>query len=246
MISSPKRCRRSDFPQGELGLATACRPGHVGKAGISPCLARFRTPEGRTVEAVAGGFSTQQIAPASARPRRLRFVLGRPETQAGRSADRAGSDACRAAQSEHPVFDVQRPCLRRAPVSGYLGLPKDAKPRACRPSSGCTGAGVRSSALANAVKSAEAGMLSMDINAHGIPNGKPNEFYAELSAGRAERLSPCRPRAARRSISAACSPAPARDRPAHARAEWDGKVLAVIGHSQERRRHWSPAGSTPA
>ena len=28
------------------------------------------------------------------------------------------------------------------------------------------------------------GMLSLDINAHGIPNGKPAEFYGELRRGR--------------------------------------------------------------
>ena len=56
----------NDFPQGELELggplavrATSARPGFL------RCLARFRTPEGRTVEAVAGaGFAPQQIAPS--------------------------------------------------------------------------------------------------------------------------------------------------------------------------------------
>lgn len=80
-------------------------------------------------------------------------------------------------------FDVQTPCLGGAPVSGYFAKPIDAAPRSLPAILWVHGAGVRSSVLSNAVKGAEAGMLSMDINAHGIPNGKPSSFYSELSSG---------------------------------------------------------------
>ncbi|MDF1744253.1 MAG: acetylxylan esterase [Gimesia sp.] len=130
-------------------------------------------------------------------------------------------------------FDVQVDCLGGAPVSGYLGKPKNAKPKSLPIVLWVHGAGVRSSSLANAVKGAENGMLSMDINAHGIPNGKAAQFYKDLSQGRLKSY-PHSGRESRettyfrgmflrlvRAIDFLT-----------AQPEWDGKTIAVIGHSQ--------------
>jgi len=65
-------------------------------------------------------------------------------------------------------FDVQIKCLGDAPVFGLLRSADDAKPKVCRRFCGFT-AGVRSSAAAMALQGAKHGMLSLDINAHGIP-----------------------------------------------------------------------------
>lgn len=81
------------------------------------------------------------------------------------------------------AFDVQIDCLGK-PVSGYFGKPLQAKAKSLPAILHVHGAGVRSSTL-GAVSWAlnEGGMLSMDINAHGLPNGKPKEFYDALAAG---------------------------------------------------------------
>jgi len=81
------------------------------------------------------------------------------------------------------AFDVQIDCLGK-PVSGYFGRPLQAKAKSLPAILHVHGAGVRSSSL-GAVSWAlnEGGMLSMDINAHGLPNGKPKEFYDALAAG---------------------------------------------------------------
>lgn len=225
----------SDFPQGELELggplavrATSAKPGFL------RCQARFRTPEGRTVEAAAGaGFSPQELAPSLPVPDDFDSFWA---DQKRKLAEVPIEPVLTPVEQPNPniqCFDVQAPCLGGAPVSGYLGLPKGAKPKSLPAILWVHGAGVRSSALANAVKGAEAGMLSMDINAHGIPNGKPNEFYAELSAGvlKDYRLAGRESRETvyfrgmflrlQRAIDLLT-----------ARPEWDGKVLAVIGHSQ--------------
>lgn len=81
------------------------------------------------------------------------------------------------------AFDLQVDCLGK-PVSGYFGRPQNAKPKSLPAILFVHGAGVRGSNLGSTNWSAkEHGMLSLDINAHGIPNGKPAEFYTELSAG---------------------------------------------------------------
>ncbi len=81
------------------------------------------------------------------------------------------------------AFDVQIDCLGK-PVSGYFGRPKNAKAKSLPAILHVHGAGVRSANLGSAYWAAnEGGMLSLDINAHGIPNGKPKEFYDALTAG---------------------------------------------------------------
>lgn len=81
------------------------------------------------------------------------------------------------------AFDVQVECLGQ-PVSGYFGRPQNAHPKSLPAILFVHGAGVRSSSLGSvnwAPK--EGGMLVLDINAHGIPNGRPAEFYEGLSQG---------------------------------------------------------------
>jgi len=73
----------------------------------------------------------------------------------------------------------------------------------------------------------------MDINAHGIPNGKPAEYYQQLAQGRLKNY-PLAGRESRdtsyfrgmflrlvRAIDYLTS-----------RPEWDGQTVMVIGHSQ--------------
>lgn len=81
------------------------------------------------------------------------------------------------------VFDVTIDCLG-APVSGYFGKPEGAQPKSLPAILFVHGAGVGSSNLGamNWCKQAK-GMLAMDINAHGLPNGKPKEFYSDLGSG---------------------------------------------------------------
>jgi len=131
-----------------------------------------------------------------------------------------------------PVFDAQITCVG-APVSGYFAKPKNAKPKGCPIILWVHGAGVRSSSLGNAVTGAAKGMLSMDINAHGIPNGKPAKFYQDLAAGklrsyrhdgREDRDTVYFKGMFLRLVRAIDF--------LTAQPEWDGRTVAVVGHSQ--------------
>jgi cephalosporin-C deacetylase-like acetyl esterase len=134
---------------------------------------------------------------------------------------------------EVECFDVQVKCTIDAPVSGYFARPVKAAAKSLPIVLWVHGAGVRSSSLGNAVKGAVAGMLSMDINAHGLPNGKPAKFYREQSAGPLKNYRHAGRESREmvyfrgmylrlvRAIDFLTS-----------QPEWDGKTVAVIGHSQ--------------
>ncbi|HOI54684.1 MAG TPA: acetylxylan esterase [Phycisphaerae bacterium] len=73
--------------------------------------------------------------------------------------------------------DVPKPW---AAVTGYFARPKDAKARSCPAWISFHGAGARSATLATvAGRAKHYGMLGMEINAHGLPNGRPEQFYKD-------------------------------------------------------------------
>lgn len=144
------------------------------------------------------------------------------------------------------TFDVQIDCVG-PPVSGYFGRPKSAKPKSLPAILFVHGAGVRSSSLGNTFwAEREGGTLALDINAHGLPNGKPKEFYDALAAG---ELRDYRTRGNTdreqcffkgmflRLIRAIDFLA--------AQPEWDGKTLIVYGSSQGGFQAFAAAGLDP-
>ena len=82
------------------------------------------------------------------------------------------------AKDEVGVFDIKVSCAGDKPVSGYLCMPGGAKKKGCPAYVSFHGSGVRS-ARKN-VWMAKRGVIALDINAHGIENGKPREFYRDL------------------------------------------------------------------
>jgi cephalosporin-C deacetylase len=76
------------------------------------------------------------------------------------------------------VFDAKVDCVGDKPVSGYLAKPKGAAAKSLRAVVSFHGYGVRSAAIKEA-----ADAIYFDVNAHGIDNGQPPEFYKALSDG---------------------------------------------------------------
>jgi cephalosporin-C deacetylase-like acetyl esterase len=141
------------------------------------------------------------------------------------------------------AFDVQIDCLGK-PVSGYFGKPLQAKAKSLPAILHVHGAGVRSSSLGSVSWALnEGGMLSMDINAHGLPNGKPKEFYDALTAGELKGYPNANPQDREtvyfkgmflrliRAIDFLT-----------AQPEWDGKTLIVYGSSQGGFQAFAAAG----
>jgi cephalosporin-C deacetylase len=144
------------------------------------------------------------------------------------------------------VYDAQITCLG-APVSGYYAKPKDAKAKSCPAILFVHGAGVGGSSLgAVAWSEREGGMLSMDINAHGLPNGKPKAFYDEQAAGALKDY-----RFQGRDDREKCYFKGMFLRVIRAldfltaQPEWDGKTLIVYGSSQGGFQAFAAAGLDP-
>ncbi len=133
----------------------------------------------------------------------------------------------------YQAFDAKIDCVG-APVSGYFGKPNAAEPKSLPAILLVHGAGVRSASLSSlGWTQQKGGMLAMDINAHGIENGKPNEFYQQLannelkdyrSIGRDDRAKCYFTGMFLRLIRAIDF--------LTAQPEWDGKTLIVYGSSQ--------------
>lgn len=133
------------------------------------------------------------------------------------------------------LHDVKVRTETEWPVSGYFAKPREAKAGSLPAVLWVHGAGVRSSSASKAISGAKKGFLSLDINAHGIPNGEPEAFYLMLE-GEKGRLNNYRYQGREnrdgsyfrgmftrlvRAIDFLTS-----------QPEWNGEVMAVIGHSQ--------------
>jgi len=132
------------------------------------------------------------------------------------------------------AYDVSVPAASDgSPVTGYFAKPKAAAPKSLPAVLWVHGAGVRGSSLPTALGGARDGFLSMDINAHGLPNGKPDAYYKELSVGTLKSYIH-QGKSSRESVyfrGMFVRLQRALDF-LTSQPEWDGKILAVIGHSQ--------------
>ncbi len=85
-------------------------------------------------------------------------------------------------------FSLEAPCPQTNPVRGYYARPKEAKARACPAILFLRAAGVAGdwckASTRNAVSLAKQyGAIVVDINAHGMLNGQPQEYYRSLEQG---------------------------------------------------------------
>ena len=220
------------FPNGE-GAPIQISEG-LKQPGFLRCQVTYTPKEGKPVRAIASAaFSPEDIGLSLPVPDDFDEFWAEQKRQLAEIPLQPKLTSVEQADAAVECHDVQAACLGGAPVSGYFAKPKVAAAKSLPAILWVHGAGVRGSSLGNAVKGAQAGMLSMDINAHGIANGKPASFYAELSAGQLMNY-----RYAGRE---------SRDTSYFrgmylrivraidfltAQPEWDGQHVVVIGHSQ--------------
>jgi len=227
----PNRIAAGSAPLGDKPTVIS---GRMSKPGFMQCRAIFKGPGGKPVQGIAGaGISPTKIQPSLPAPDDFDAFWNDQKAQLARVPMNPKLTEAPSSDPKVECFDVQLQCLGGAPVSGYFARPKGAKPKSLPAVLWVQGAGVRSSRLAGAISGAQMGMLSMDINAHGIANGKPAAFYQELKQGRLKGY----PRHGNKSRDT-CYFRGMYLRLVRAidfltsQPEWDGKVLAVTGHSQ--------------
>jgi len=85
-------------------------------------------------------------------------------------------------------FDLTIPCPQTKAARGYYARPRDAKARRCPAilylrAAGVAGHWCKASAQNAASLATEYGAIVVDINAHGMLNGQPPEYYQDLEQG---------------------------------------------------------------
>ncbi|NIA13180.1 MAG: acetylxylan esterase [Nitrospiraceae bacterium] len=206
--------------------------GKLDHPGFLRCKVTYTDKAGKAHSALAAGaFEPLKIKPSLPVPddfvafwkgkkAELAKIPMKPELKPLKSPDRRV--AC---------FDVQIPCLGDAPVSGYYARPLSPRLKSCPAVLWFHGGGVIGARLR--ASDAAQGMLVLDINAHGIPNGKPDAYYRDLARGRLNAYE-----YAGRESRETCYFLGMYLRALRAidfltvQPEWDGKVLVARGSSQ--------------
>lgn len=170
---------------GQLKLANGggTVTGQLDEPGFLQCRVTFRTSSNRTLTAVGGaGIDPLQIKPSLPVPADFdAFWSGQKKKLADVPVNPTLTPV-QSPQSGIECFDLQADCAG-APVSGYFAKPAGATPKSLPIILTVHGAGVRNSRLGGSAGWAKQGFLALDINAHGIPSGKPDPFYADLANG---------------------------------------------------------------
>ena len=157
---------------------------------------KFVTPQGHELRAMAGaGVDKLLIGPRPRPSRRILCLIGSAEPK--KQAKIPMNIRLTPAPSTDPgiaVFDVQADC-EPGSFSAYLAYPKDAEARyVARDGDARTAPGSKSSRAWWAVSRAEdTGLCVLDFNVHGLPNGEPDSYYAELGERSDVRIFPFRP-----------------------------------------------------
>ncbi len=217
-----------------LGDAPVVIKGKMSQPGFLRCRVSYKLPDGKTTNLLAAaGISPELIKPSLPVPNDFDAFWADQKAKLAKVPMNPKLTSVKSPAKELECFDVQVDCLGGAPVSGYLAKPVDAKPKSLPVILFVHGAGVRSSQIGSAVNGAKNGMLAMDINAHGIPNGQPDKFYTDLAEGKLKDY-----RYAGRESRDTCYFLGMYLRLVRAidfltsQPEWNGKVVIVTGHSQ--------------
>lgn len=148
-----------------------------------PGFLLLRATSGKTTALAGAGYDPLQIPPSLPVPDDFDQFWDAQKAALAKLAVNATQTPVPSPVKGVDTFDVQVDCLGQ-PVSGYFARPQNTKPKSLPAILFVHGAGVRSANLGSTNWAAqEGGMLTFDINAHGIPNGKPAEFYTALAAG---------------------------------------------------------------
>lgn len=157
--------------------------GRLDEPGFLQCTVTYSSPTGQKRTAIAGaGIDPLLIKPSLPVPEDFVAFWSAQKQKLAAVPVNARLTPVKWNKPGVECFDVQADCVG-APVSGYFARPKGASRGSLPIILTVQGAGVRTSTLGGTAGWAKDGFLAMDINAHGLPNGKPDKFYEDLANG---------------------------------------------------------------
>lgn len=170
-------------PQAPQSVSLTEGKGHLSVKVTKPGFTLLRVTAGQAAAMAAAACDPTQIKPSLPIPEDFDTFWSRQKAALAKVPLKFTLSPTSIATLNIEAFDAQIDCLG-APVSGYFGRPKSAKAKSLPAILFVHGAGVGSSSLGSTNwAEREGGMLALDINAHGLPNGKPASFYQDQGAG---------------------------------------------------------------
>jgi len=230
--------------QGEIVLKNGVGQvsGQLDQPGFLQCKVTARV-DGRELSGLGGAaVAPLQIAPTQVMPDDFDAFWASKKAELAKVPIDAKLTPVPSRTEGVEAFDLQAKCLG-IPVSAYYARPLHAKPKSLPAILSVHGAGVNTSSLEGATGWAAHGMLSVDLNAHGLPNGRSKEFYASLKANE-YRGYPYWGRRSREEsyfLGMFLRVLRAIDFLA-AQPEWDGRTIIVRGNSQGGAQALAAAG----
>ena len=165
----------------KLAGGSATVTGKLDEPGFLQCRASFAGPDKIARFALGGAaFDPFQIKPSMPAPDDFDEFWAAQKKKLAAVPVNPRLTPVKSPIKDVDCFDLQADCVG-APVSGYFAKPAGAKPKSLPIILTVHGAGVRSSSLGGAASWAQRSLLALDINAHGIPNGQPDQFYTDLA-----------------------------------------------------------------
>ncbi len=229
--------------KGKLADGKATATGKLDEPGFLLCRVAWRDGKGGILTALGGaGVDPLLIKPSQPAPDDFEAFWKAEKAKLAAIPMKSHLTPVTSPSKKVEAFDVQVDALG-ASCSAYFAKPAGAKPKSLPAFLMVHGAGVTSSALGSAVTWAENGALAMNMNAHGIANGKPPEFYKELEQGALKDY-----RYVGRDDREKCYFVGMFLREVRAidfltsQPEWDGRTVVVFGSSQGGFQAFAAAG----
>ncbi len=156
--------------------------GTLDEAGFLQCRVTAQVGETRLTAFGGAAISPLEIKPSAAVPDDFDAFWSAKKKALAAVPVNARLTLVKSTRDNVETFDLQADSVG-APISGYFARPVGAKPRSLPAILTVHGAGVVSSNAASAAGWANSGALALDLNAHGLPNGRDKAFYDALAAG---------------------------------------------------------------
>ncbi len=236
----PTRTGRAPISRGRATVT-----GTLEDAGFLQCRVAYQAGQTKVTALGGAGISPLEIKPSAPAPTDFDAFWGAKKKQLAAVPLNARLTPVKSPRENVETFDLKADSVG-APISGYFARPTGAKPRGLPAILTVHGAGVSSSNVSTAAGWAREGALALDLNAHGLPNGREKAFYDALAAGELKDYR-VRGRDSRESIyflGMFLRLVRAIDF-LTAQPEWDGRTVVVSGSSQGGAQAIAAAGLDP-